>query len=227
MLRKDGGVSNPRALLRSVGHVGLQQDADHALRGIFNLLDMNRINQELHLGNHGLARKPFGFFMKSLMECTECRCQQQSMDLQLSLDMETVGSTDAGAALLAYQSPEILKDYFCRSCGVRDKVERSLEPDGAPENLIVQAKRFPYNANGHKLVGRFDFPESLIFGGREFGLKCFLVHSGLYVTGGHWFALARAGDAWLRCSDLGVTWHRGSVMPFFHGHDCACIALYA
>jgi ubiquitin carboxyl-terminal hydrolase 36/42 len=126
---------------------------DHLIQSGFSYQkDLIKKNQMM-----SIVERIYGGTFRSEVHCSHCNYVSKSIQPFSTLQLQLEGINTLQESFTKFTSFDILKGsnaYFCEKCKTKRQAKKRMVIEKAPENLIIQFKRFSMNFTRFKPIQR-------------------------------------------------------------------------
>ncbi|NXR16673.1 UBP36 hydrolase, partial [Cinclus mexicanus] len=221
-----GNAIKPLSIIRDLKKIshnlrfGRQEDAHEFLRYTIDAMQKACLNGYTKLDRQTqattLVHQIFGGYLRSRVQCLECRTVSDTYDPYLDVTLEVERAANIVRALELFVKPEQLggdNAYRCSMCRKKVPASKRFTIHRASNVLTISLKRFGScsSSGGRKITKDVGYPEFLDIRPYmsepkgdpiTYGLYAVLVHSGYSCNAGHYFCYVKASNGqWYRMND--------------------------
>ena len=220
IMKVRNGTLNIASIMKDIGAFNEdyksleQQDAQEFMQWIFN-----QLSEEIR--KHSLTDIITSTFEGKTLATTKCMYCEKVTSVEeafmfLSLEIERCTSlTDAiNHKFLAIENLNHDNKFFCKDCATYQEAEKMCSFKKLPVILIIQFKRFRYEAHQfRKLDYQIQFPFEIRIPSSQqeqtvkpslYVLSGIIMHIGHGIQAGHYYSIIRIGDKWVEFDDTRV-----------------------
>uniref|UniRef100_H0WAQ3 ubiquitinyl hydrolase 1 n=1 Tax=Cavia porcellus TaxID=10141 RepID=H0WAQ3_CAVPO len=214
-------VINEMQRIASHFQIGEQEDAHEFLQHTVDAMQEACLSGSNELDRHSQATtlicQVFGGYLRSRVQCLNCKGVSDTFDPYLDITLEIKGARTINEALAQFVKPEQLDGencYQCSKCKTMVTASKNFTIHQSSNVLVLSLKRFS-NSTGGKIAKDVKYPEYLDirpFTSQPNGepivytLYAVLVHAGYNCHVGHYLCHVKASNGlWYQMNDSKVS----------------------